>query len=107
MLPDNRYIECRNGGCYLVGTRIGVDIVTHAFRRGRTAEDIFRAYPSIGSLSKVYGLVAFILEHPKEIDAYLKDQERAFEEFKLSHPLPAEMLEPFERARDERPAKLA
>ena len=51
-MPTSEYIETRNGGCYVAGTRIGLDVVTHAFRRGRTAEDILRSFPSIGSLAK-------------------------------------------------------
>ena len=84
-----------------------MDVVTCAFRRGRTPEDIFRAFPSIGSLAKVYGVIKFILEHPQEIEAYLEDQERIYAEFVASHPLPPEMLAPFERMRNERAGKLA
>jgi hypothetical protein len=39
------------------------------FRRGRSAEAIFEAYPSLGSLVKVYGAITFILEHPDEVEA--------------------------------------
>ena len=52
-----------------------------------------KAYPSIGSLANVYGTITFILEHPKEVEAYLEDQERIFEEFKARHPMPADMIE--------------
>src|ERR1035438_9480472 len=107
MMPTSEYIETRNGGYYVAGSRIGLDVVTHAFRRGRTAEDIFRSFPSIGSLAKVYGVLTYILEHPQEIEAYLEGEKRAYEEFKSSHPLPPEMLEPFERARNEKVAKLS
>jgi len=64
-----------------------------------------RTYPSIGSLAKVYGTITFILEHPKEIEAYLEDQDRRYEEFKASHPLPADMIERFERGKRERSEK--
>jgi uncharacterized protein (DUF433 family) len=47
-MPTNEYVEIRNGGYYVAGTRIGLDIVTHDFRNGRSAESIFEAYPSIG-----------------------------------------------------------
>jgi uncharacterized protein (DUF433 family) len=106
MMPTNEYVEVRNGGYYVAGTRIGLDVVVYDFRDGRTAEAIFEAYPSIGSLANVYGTITFILEHPKEIEAYLEDQERIFEEFKARHPMPADMIERFERARSERSAKL-
>lgn len=107
MLPANEYVEIHNGGYYVAGTRIGLDVVTCDFRRGRSAEAIFEAYPSIGSLAKVYGAITFILEHPAEVEAYLKDQDRIFEEIKSQHPMPADMIERFERVKNERSAKLA
>ena len=103
----NQYVETRNGGYYVAGSRIGLDIVIHDFRQGRSAEAIFEAYPSIGSLAKVYGVLTFVLEHPAEIEAYLKDQERLFQELVINHPLPPEMLEPFERMRHENTVKPA
>jgi uncharacterized protein (DUF433 family) len=107
MMPTNEYVEVHNGGYYVAGTRIGLDVVTYDFRRGRSAEAIFEAYPLIGSLAKVYGSVTFILEHPAEVDAYLKDQERIFEEIKAQYPMPADMIERFERVKHERSAKQA
>jgi uncharacterized protein (DUF433 family) len=97
-LPLNEYVEIHNGGYYIAGTRIGLDVLIRDFQRGRAAEGIFDAYPAIGSLAKVYGAIAFVLEHPKEIDAYLEDQERIFEEVKDRHPIPAEMIERLKRA---------
>lgn len=107
MMPTNRYVEVRNGGYYVAGTRIGLDVVVYDFRNGRSAEAIFDAYPSIGSLAKVYGAIAFVLEHPAEVEAYLKDQERIFEEFKAQHPMPADMIERFERVKKVRSSRLA
>jgi hypothetical protein len=51
--------------------------------------------------------IVFILEHPSDIAAYLQDQERVFEEIKAQHPMPADMIERFERAQKERSAKLS
>jgi uncharacterized protein (DUF433 family) len=99
-MPTSEYVELHNGGYYVAGTRIGLDVVTYDFQRGRSAEAIFEAYPSIGSLAKVYGAITFILEHPAEVEAYMKDQERVFEEIKARHPMPAEMIKRFERAQE-------
>jgi uncharacterized protein (DUF433 family) len=107
MMPTNEYVEVHNGGYYVAGTRIGLDVVTCDFRRGRSAEAIFEAYPSIGSLAKVYGAIAFILEHATAVDAYLKDQEHIFEEIKAEHPMPTDMIERFERVKHERSVELA
>jgi uncharacterized protein (DUF433 family) len=99
-MPTNEYVEIHNGGYYVAGTRIGLDVLTHDFRRGRSAEAILDAYPSIGSLAKVYGAITFILEHAAEVDAYLRDQERIFEEIRTGHPMPAGLVERFERAQE-------
>ena len=103
-MPANECIEVRHGGYYVAGTRIGLDVLVYDFRRGRSAEAIFEAYPSIGSLAKVYGAITFVLEHPAEIEAYLKDQDRIFEQIKTQYPIPQGMIERFERARKEAPA---
>ena len=107
MAPVNEYVEIRNGGYYVAGTRIGLDVVVYDFRRGRSAEAIFEAYPSIGSLAKVYGAIAFILEHPDEVGAYLKDQDRIFEELKAQYSMPQDMVDRFERAKKATAPRLA
>jgi uncharacterized protein (DUF433 family) len=107
MMPANEYIEARNGGYYVTGTRIGLDVVVCDFRRGRSPEAIFEAYPSIGSLAKVYGAITFILEHPAEVEAYLKEQERVLEEIKTQYPMPQDMIDRFERARKEAQTSLS
>jgi len=105
MIPTNEYVEIRNGGYYVAGTRIGLDIVAHDFRNGKSAESIFESYPSIGSLAKVYGAITFILEHPADVDAYLEDQDRRYEDIQARYPLTPDMIERFERAKSERSVK--
>ena len=96
--PANyEYIEVRDGAYFVTGSRVGLDVVVQEFKNGRTAEAIFDAYPSVGSLAKVYGAIAFCLDHPSEVDAYLDDQSRRYEELKLSHPMPQDMIDRFKR----------
>jgi uncharacterized protein (DUF433 family) len=102
--PPSPYIEERNHGLYIAGTRIGLDVVAQEFWNGRSAEAIFEAYPSIGSLAKVYSAVTFILEHPQVIEAYLAEQDRRYEEIQARYPLPPDMIERFERANSKRSA---
>jgi uncharacterized protein (DUF433 family) len=101
MMPTNQYVEVRNGCYYVAGTRIGLDVVAYEFRDGRSAEEILEAFPSIGSLAKLYGTITFILEHPNGIDSYLKEQDKRWEEFKARNPLSPDMAERFARARRE------
>ena len=76
-------------------------MLVYDVRRGRSAEAIFEAYPSLGSPAKVYGAITFILEHPVEVEMYLNDQDRIFEEIKAKYPRPQEMIDRFEQAGEE------
>ena len=100
-MANSDYVELREGGYYVAGTRVGLDVIVHDFRNGRTAEAIHDAYPSIRPLAKIYGAIAFILEHPREIENYLREQDRKYEEFRQANPLPNDMIERFEHGRHE------
>lgn len=97
--PVSPYIDERHGGLYIAGTRIGLDVVAYDFWNGRSAEAIFDAYPSVGSLAKVCGAITFILEHPKEVEAYLAGQDRRYEEIQARYPLTPDMVARFEGVR--------
>ena len=102
MVDGNPYVEAHNGGYYVSGSRVGLDDVYYAFEQGRSPEAIYSAYPSCGSLAKVYGAIAFMLDHPGEMAAYLKAQDQLFREIQDQYPMPPEMLERFEQVRKER-----
>jgi uncharacterized protein (DUF433 family) len=107
MMPTNEYVQVYNGGYYVAGTHIGLDVVVYAMRRGYSADKIFESFPSIGSLAKTYGAIVFIQEHAVEVETYLKDQDRIFEEIKAEYPMPAELIERLERMKKEISAKPA
>ena len=94
-LPTNEYLEIREGGYYLAGTRVGPDVLVHDFRAGKSPEAILQAYPSIGSLAKVYGAITFVLEHPEAVESYLAEQDALWKKLREEHPLPGEMQERF------------
>ena len=75
----SEYIERRNGGYYVAETRISLDSVVYAFNGGESPEQILEGYPLLGSLSRVYGAIAFYLDHKAEIDRYLEESAREFE----------------------------
>jgi hypothetical protein len=101
MIPNNQQVEIRDGGYYIAGTRIGLDVIAYGVRNGRSPEDLFERFTSVGSLARVYGAITLILEHPVEVEAYLKDQARILEEYKAQHPMPVDMIERFERGKME------
>jgi uncharacterized protein (DUF433 family) len=87
--------------------RIGVDVIVRDFRNGDLPETILQSYPSIGSLAKVYGVIAFILEHPKEIELYLQEQEEIWQELRKKYPIPPEMRERFQKIKEQLSRKSA
>ena len=79
--PD--YVEHRDDGYWVAGTRVSLDSIVYAFLNGDSAESIAQSFPLL-RLEQVYGAIAFYLGHRAKIDAYLEEahlsarQERAF-----------------------------
>src|SRR5216683_2624589 len=74
----SEYIEQRNGGYYVAGTRISLDSVVYSFNEGQSPEAIQEDFPSL-KRAQIYGAIAFYLDHQAEIDTYLLDSGREFE----------------------------
>ena len=62
----------------VAGTRVSLDSIVYEFRRGASAESIQRKFPAV-SLEEVYGAIAFYLANRKEIEEYLAEGEKEFE----------------------------
>ena len=75
----NEYIEQRDGGYYVAETRISLDSVVYAFNRGDSPERILEEFPLLDRVSRVYGAIAFYLDHKAEIDKHLEETQREFE----------------------------
>jgi uncharacterized protein (DUF433 family) len=92
------YIEERDGNYYVAGTRISVDSIVHAFRRGESPETICQNF-EILHLKEVYGAIAY---YQTDIDAYLLRQGEKWAKGKRNaEPLPANLRERLMRARDD------
>ena len=72
------YVEQREGGHWVAGTRVSLDSIVYAFLAGQTAESIAQSFPVL-SLEQVYGAIAFYLANRSEIDTYLAKAEKTFE----------------------------
>jgi uncharacterized protein (DUF433 family) len=72
------YVEERDGGYWITGSRVSLDSIVYAFLRGASPESIAHSFPLI-TLADVYGAIAFYLAHQSEIDAYLGQGESEFE----------------------------
>jgi len=83
------YVEQREGGYYVSGTRVSLDSVVYAFRRGESPEGIVESFPTL-SLGQAYGAIAFYLARQQTVAAYLQqgraDFDRMREESRRKHP---------------------
>ena len=72
------YVEQREVGYRVAGTRVSLDSIVYAFLAGQTAESIAQSFPIL-SLEQVYGSIAFYLANRSAIDAYLAKAESKFD----------------------------
>jgi uncharacterized protein (DUF433 family) len=93
------YVIQRDGGYYIADSRISLDSVAYAFKRGASPESIQRSFPLL-TLEEVYGAIAFYLSHQHEVDLYLKEGEVEFEELRRkSREANPELREKLDEAR--------
>ncbi len=75
---NSDYVERRDGGYWVSGTRVSLDSIVYAFLNGQTAESIAQSFPAL-RLEQVYGAITFYLAHRSEIDAYLAKARAEYE----------------------------
>ncbi|WP_293074362.1 DUF433 domain-containing protein [Moorena sp. SIO4A5] len=71
------YVEYRDNGYWIAGTRISLDSVVYTFRNGLSPESIVQSFPLL-TLEQVYGAIAFYLANREQIDTYLALEEEEF-----------------------------
>jgi uncharacterized protein (DUF433 family) len=80
-MAEPSYVEQREGVYRVAGTRVSLDSIVYAFLDGHTAESIQQSFPVL-TLEQVYGAITYYLAHREAIEAYLWEQEAAFETLK-------------------------
>jgi uncharacterized protein (DUF433 family) len=97
------YIERRNEGYYVAGTRVSLESVVRQFREGASAESILQRFPALDSLANVYGAIVFALDNPGVVDEYLAQQEKTWESLARNAAAPPQgfrrRVEPHQPAR--------
>jgi uncharacterized protein (DUF433 family) len=63
------------GRLMIVGTRVPLDTLVAAFKRGDSPEAIHESFDTV-ALVDVYAVLAYYLRHRVEVEAYLVEQER-------------------------------
>ncbi len=95
------YVEERNGGYYVAGTRVSLDSIVECFKEGMSAETILGEFDTL-KLAQVYGAITHYLENRPAIDAYRVRQEQRFAEMrKAAEPLPEAMRKRLQAAREQ------
>jgi len=93
---SKEYVTLQDGSYRIGGTRVSLDSVVYAYRRGASPESIQRSFPAL-TLEQVHGVLAFYLSHQAEIDQYLAEGEAVFEKLRHAsretHPLWYEKLQ--------------
>ncbi len=67
------------------GTRVTLDLVVRAFKRGATAEEIVQKYDSL-RLPDVYQVIGCYLKHGDELAGYFETRAREEENLIAFHP---------------------
>ena len=75
---SNQYVEQRDEGYWVAGSRVSLDSIVYGFLDGQSAESIAQSFPML-TLEQVYGAIAFYLANRSEIDTYLVQVRDGFE----------------------------
>jgi len=76
---EKEYVEMRDEGYWIAGTRVSLDSVVFAFLDGLSPETIASECFPVLTLEQVFGAITYYLGHRTEIDEYLKDADAQFE----------------------------
>ena len=71
------YVEKRDGGYYIAGSRVSLDSIVYEFRKGASPESIAESFPTL-RLEEVYGAITFYLANQTAIDKYVVDSEAEY-----------------------------
>ena len=105
MFMTKDYVEQHDEAYWIAGTRISLESIVYAFRRGASPGSIQRSFPSL-TLEQVYGAITFYLAQQPEIDTYLQRGEEELERIrKAARDADPEFYEKLETARNKLPTR--
>jgi len=91
-----------DGTVRVTGSRVTLDTIVSAFKRGNTAEQIQDSFPSL-TLSQIFGVIAWYIDHQNEAEQYLKERQTETEAIRQeieNQPKYAEFRETVRRRRN-------
>ncbi len=95
------YVEERNGGYYVAGTRVSLDSIVNSFLEGLSPEAILEDFDTL-SLEQVYGAITYYLANQPAVEAYLMRQKQRWRAMRrAAEPLPEDLRKRLDAARHE------
>lgn len=91
---NEQYVEQRDQGYWITGSRVSLESVIFAFLDGLSPETIVSECFPILTLEQVYGAITYYLSHRRQLDHYLQNIDAEFTAFQqtVSDPLFARKL---------------
>jgi len=72
-----------DGSIRVKGTRLLLDMIVNAHKRGECPEEIFDSFPSNEyTVADIYSIIAYYLKHKSQIEKYLAKREKDAEEIR-------------------------
>ncbi len=91
----------KDGTVYVKGTKVALEGIVFAHRRGCSPEEIQRTFDAV-SLGDVYSVIGYYLHRTKEVEEYLEEYERDWDRFveeTLAQPGAREFYDRLEKIR--------
>jgi len=87
---EKQYVEFRDQGYWIAGTRVSLDSVVFTFQGGLSPETIAtECFPTL-TLEQVYGAITYYLSNKTKVDEYLQqvqaETERLRESLRAAEP---------------------
>lgn len=76
---ENKYVDKRDEGYWVAGTRVSLESVILAFFDGLSPETITAECFPVLTLEQVYGAITYYLSHRDEINIYLSQVDTEYE----------------------------
>jgi uncharacterized protein (DUF433 family) len=76
---QGEYVEMRDGGYYIAGSRVSLASIVYEYRDGAAPETIRQNFPSL-SLEQIHGTITFYLGHQEQVETYLLELEKKWDQ---------------------------
>jgi uncharacterized protein (DUF433 family) len=81
-MSQNNYVEQRDNGHWIRGSRVSLDSVVYRFLEGLSPETIQAdCFPTL-TLEQVYGAISYYLANRAEVDLYLQQADKDYDNFR-------------------------